>query len=87
MDFLQVMAERLEAETGETASLQIASYPAAAATTTGTLEGSPYHGELVVILVDERLFFIEALAPPDQWNDARPIFVDIVNSLSFFEPE
>ncbi|MGC9357240.1 MAG: tetratricopeptide repeat protein [Anaerolineae bacterium] len=87
MDFLQVMAERLDAETGETAEIQIAGYPAAAATTTGTLEGSPYRGELLVILVEERLFFVEALAPPDQWDNARPIFVNIVNSLSFFEPE
>jgi hypothetical protein len=41
---------------------------------------------MLIILVEERMFLIEAIAPPDQWEDFRPTFVDMVNSLTFFEP-
>jgi tetratricopeptide (TPR) repeat protein len=84
--FLQVMAGRLEAEVEEMDSIQIAGYPAAVAATSGSVEGSPYRGDLIVVLVEERFFLAEALAPPDQWDDFLPTFVDMVNSLSFFEP-
>jgi tetratricopeptide (TPR) repeat protein len=84
--FLQVMVGRLEAETGEMESVEIAGYPAAFAATSGSVEGSPYRGVLIVILVEERFFLAEALAPPEQWETFGPTFVDMVNSLSFFEP-
>ena len=86
-EYLQVMSERLEAETDQIESRQILGYPAAVAATTGTLEGSPYEGELIVILVEDTFFLAEGLAPPDQWADARPTFVDVINSLTFFTSE
>ena len=86
-EFLQAMARALDAETGEMESVEISGYPAAFAATSGSVEDSPYRGDLIIILVDERLFLAEALAPPDQWEAFRPTFVDMVNSLSFFEPD
>lgn len=86
-EFLQVMATRLEAEMGEMESVEIVGYPAAVGGTSGTLQGTPYEGDLIIILVGERIFLAEGLAPPDQWADFRPAFVDMIKSLSFFEPE
>ncbi len=86
-EFLQVMTERVEAEVTEMEDVQIAGYPAAVAATSGTVMDSPYKGNMLVILVGERFFLVEGIAPPDQWDAARPIFVDMVNSLAFFEPE
>ncbi len=86
-EYLQVMSERLEAETDQIESIQILGYPAAVAATTGTLEGSPYEGELIVILAEDTFFLAEGVAPPDQWADARPTFVDVINSLTFFTSE
>lgn len=85
-EFLQVMTERIEAEVEEIDSLQIAGYPAAIAATSGTVSDSPYRGNMIIILVEERLFLAEAIAPPDQWDTSRPTFVDMINSLAFFEP-
>jgi hypothetical protein len=86
VEFLEVMAGALEAKTEEMESVEIAGYPSAVAATFGSMGGSPYEGDLIIILVEERLFLAEALAPPDQWDDVRATFVDMVNSLSFFEP-
>ena len=85
-EFLQVMTERIEAEVEEIDSLQIAGYPAAIASTSGTVINSPYRGNMIIIVVEERLFLAEAIAPPDQWDASRPTFVDMINSLAFFEP-
>jgi tetratricopeptide (TPR) repeat protein len=85
-EFLQVMTGRVEAEVEEMDSIQIAGYPAAVAATSGTVMDSPYRGNMIIILVGERLFLAEAIAPPDQWDAFRPTFVDMINSLSFFEP-
>ncbi len=87
VEFLEVMAEALDVETGEMESVELSGYPAAVAVTSGSMDGSPYRGDLIIILVGERLFLAEALAPIDQWGSFRPTFVDIVNSLSFFEPQ
>jgi Flp pilus assembly protein TadD len=85
-EFLQVIADRIGAEVAGIESLQIADYPAAVADTSGVVLDSPYSGNMLIILVEERMFLIEAIAPPDQWEDFRPTFVDMVNSLTFFEP-
>ena len=85
-EFLQVMTERLEVEVDRMQSLQIAGYPAAVANTAGTVLDSPYSGNMIIILVEERFFLIEAIAPPDQWQGFGPTFVDMLNSLAFFEP-
>ena len=85
--FLEVLARRLEAQIDDVGNVQIGGYPAAVAATSGTLQGSSYYGDMIVIVADERLFLAEALAPPAQWDDFRPTFVDIVGSLTFFEPD
>jgi len=85
-DFLQVMTGRVEAMVEEMESVQIAGYPAAVAATSGTVMNSLYKGNMLIILVDERVVLVEGIAPPDQWDVYRPTFVDMVNSLTFFEP-
>jgi tetratricopeptide (TPR) repeat protein len=86
-EFLEVMAGRLGSETGEVSSAKIVGYPAAFAATSGTFEDSAYRGDLIIILVEERFFLAEALAPTEQCDDVRPTVVEMVNSLSFFEPQ
>ena len=83
-EFLLMMTERIEAEVEEIDSLQIAGYPAAIAATSGTVIDSPYRGNMIIILVEERLFLAEAIAPPDQWDASRLTFVDMINSLAFY---
>jgi tetratricopeptide (TPR) repeat protein len=85
-EFLQVMTERIGVEVETLEALQLAGYPAAVAATSGTVLDSPFSGDMLMILVEERIFLIEAIAPPDQWEDFRPTFVDMVNSLTFFAP-
>ncbi len=85
-EFLQVMTERTATEVEEMKSLQIVGYPAAVATTSGTVLDSPYRGNMIIILVEDRFFLAEGIAPPDQWDSFRLTFVDMINSLSFFEP-
>jgi tetratricopeptide (TPR) repeat protein len=86
-EFVQAMAEDLEAEMSEVETFEIGRYPAAAADISGTYEGTPYGGALAIILVEERAIGATALAPPDQWDGFRPTFVNMVNSLAFFEPQ
>jgi len=85
-EFLQVMTERIKAEVEGMEEVQIVGYPAAVAATSGTTMDSPYRGDMIIILVEERLFLAEAIAPPDQWEAFRPTFVDMINGLTFFEP-
>jgi len=47
---------------------------------------SPYSGNMIIILVEDRVFLAEAIAPPDQWDAFRPTFVEMINSLFFFQP-
>jgi len=84
---LEGMAKNLEAETSEIEKGQVAGYPAVLTTISGAFQGAPYQGGLVAVLVEERVVYGVALASPDQWNDIRSTFVDMVNSLSFFEPQ
>jgi tetratricopeptide (TPR) repeat protein len=86
-EFLQVIASRLGTEIGEMDSIQVAGYPAAVAATSGNVTNSPFKGNMLIILVDERVFLVDGIAPPDQWDTVRPTFVDMVNSFVFFEPE
>jgi tetratricopeptide (TPR) repeat protein len=85
--FLQVMTERVKAEVERIEEMNIVGYPAAVAATSGTTMDSPYRGDMIIILVEERLFLAEAIAPPDQWDAFRPTFVDMINGLAFFEPD
>ena len=83
---LEAIAKKLKMETGEIETGQVAGYPAALTDISGTFEDAPHKGGLVVYLVEERVVYGVALAPPDQWEAFRPTFVTMVNSLSFFEP-
>ncbi len=83
VEFLQVMTERVAAEVEEMESLQILGYPAAVAATSGSVTDSPYKGNMIMIVLGERLFLAEAIAPPDQWDAFRPTFVEMINSLTF----
>ncbi|MCP4539369.1 MAG: tetratricopeptide repeat protein [Chloroflexi bacterium] len=84
-EFLQVMTERIGAETEEIESAQIVGYPGVVAATAGTVADSPYKGNMIMIMVGEQLFLAEAIALPDQWDAFRPTFVEMINSLAFFE--
>lgn len=84
--FLQVMTGRVGAEVAQMEEVEIVGYPAAVAATSGTTMDSPYKGDMIIILVEDRLFLAEAVAPPDQWDAFRPTFVDMINGLTFFEP-
>ena len=83
---LEGMAESLEAEAGEIETGQIAGYPAVLTDISGDSDGVPYEGGLAAVLLEDRCIYGVAIAPPDQWEAFRPIFVDMLNSLSFFEP-
>jgi tetratricopeptide (TPR) repeat protein len=83
---LEGMAQNLEAETGEIEQGKVAGYPAALTTISGAFHGASYQGGLAAVLVEERVVYGVALAPPDQWDDVRTTFIDMVTSLSFFEP-
>jgi tetratricopeptide (TPR) repeat protein len=85
-EFLRVMTERVKAEVEKMEEVEIVGYPAAVAATSGTTMGSPHRGDMIIILLEERLFLAEAIAPPDQWDAFRPTFVDMINGLAFFEP-
>jgi hypothetical protein len=42
---------------------------------------------MAIVLVEERVIMALSMAPPERWETFRPVFVDMVNSLLFFEPE
>ncbi len=83
----EAMAESLGVEGDEIESFNNAGYPAAAADISGTASGASFEGAMVIVLVDERIVYAIALSPPDQWAGYRSTFVDMINSLTFFEPQ
>jgi hypothetical protein len=83
--FVQAMAAAFDAEVGGVETGQIAGYPTAYANISGVYEGATYKGGLAAVLVEERVVGAYSMAPPDQWGAVRPIFSDMLNSLSFFE--
>jgi hypothetical protein len=84
-EYLQVMTQRVKAEVQRMDQVQIVGYPAAVAAVSGTTLGSPHRGDMIMILLEDRVFLAEAVAPPDQWDAFRPTFVDMINSLTFSE--
>ena len=81
----EAMADLFDMEGEEIETFEIAGYPAAASDISGTYDDTPFEGAIAVVLVEERLVYGVALGPSAQWGDIRPTFVDMVNSLSFFE--
>jgi tetratricopeptide (TPR) repeat protein len=87
VEFLQGMAEDLEAETGEVETGNLQGYPAALIQISGDFDEVSYIGVLGAIVVEERVIGATAMAQPDQWDGFNPTFMTMFNSLSFFEPE
>ena len=83
----EALADLLGAEGEEIETFKIEGYPAAASDVSGTYDDTPFGGAMAVVLVEERLLYGIAVAPPDQWEAFRPTFVHMVKSLSFFEPD
>jgi hypothetical protein len=53
----------------------------------GTLEGVEVKGRSVGALVTpKQMFTIAAFAPADKWEELRPYFEAVLDSISFFEP-
>ena len=79
----EAMVDLIGAEGKDMETFAIAGYPAAASDISGTDDDTPYEGGIAVVLVEGRLLYGVALAPPDQWATFRSTFVNMVNSLSF----
>jgi tetratricopeptide (TPR) repeat protein len=86
VEVAEAMATAFDAEVGGVEAGQIGGYPAAYANISGDRAGAPYTGGLVAILVEERLIGAYIMTHTDLWGDVRPVFSDMLDSLSFFEP-
>jgi tetratricopeptide (TPR) repeat protein len=85
-EFLQVMADDIEAETDELGTGIIGGFPGAVTEISGTYEETPYRGAFAIIVVDERIVGVSAMALPDQWDAFHPIFANMLTNISFFKP-
>lgn len=85
-DIVRALAENMEAEVLGVDEGTINGLPAALADVTGTMDETSYQGFITVIIVEDRLFGIFAMAPPDQWESFDPIAWEMTKSLSFFAP-
>jgi tetratricopeptide (TPR) repeat protein len=79
----QAMADLIDAEGDEIQTFEIAGYPAAASDISGADDDTPFEGAIAVVLVEDRVLYGLALAPPDQWEASRSTFVSMINNLSF----
>ncbi len=84
--FVTAMAESFDAQVSNIETGEIAGYPVAYANISGTYLDVPYTGGLVAILVDGRLIGGYAMAAPEHWGTVRPVFSDMLDSMTFFEP-
>jgi tetratricopeptide (TPR) repeat protein len=85
-EFLQAMADDLDAETSEPGTGTIGGFPGAVAEISGSHGETPYRGALAIILVEERVFGGFAMALSDQWDAFYPVFADMLTNVSFFKP-
>ena len=86
IDILQAMADGIGAEVGATQTATIDGYPSALVEISGDLDDASFEGALAIIVVDDRLIVVVGLALPDQWDAFFSTFLDMINSLTFFEP-
>ncbi len=84
--YVTAIATKLEAELGNIETGEIAGYPVAYGNISGLYEGIPYTGGLAIIRVDNRVILAYAMAAPDLWSTVRPLFSDMLDSMTFFEP-
>ena len=85
-EILEAMADGLEAEMGEVQTARLAGYPSVLADVSGSADDTPFEGTLAIVIVEERLVAVFGLGKVGQWAALRPVYIDMVNSLSFFEP-
>lgn len=85
VDIVEALSEQLDAEIDTTQTATLDGYPSALAEVSGDYDGVPFKGALVVVIVDERMIGVFGLAVPDQWDAFFSTYLDMVNSLSFFE--
>ena len=85
-DFVTALAVQFDAELGAVELGAVDGRPAAYVNMTGELTGMPYTGALAIIQVDDRLVGAYALAAPEQWGEVRPLFSDMLDSMTFFAP-
>jgi hypothetical protein len=52
----------------------------------GTQDGVAVKGRMVSGLFNNQIFAILGLGPADKWEEIRPYFEGVMNSMSFFEP-
>ncbi|MBN1262592.1 MAG: tetratricopeptide repeat protein [Anaerolineae bacterium] len=83
--FVQAMAEALNVQVVNIEPGQLSGYPAAVADI--TTESPVVQGVISIVVVDGRGVSGIAMAPEDQWDDLRPIFLSMFQGLSFFLPE
>jgi hypothetical protein len=86
-EVLEAGAAALDGEAGEIETGEIDGYPAALTDISGSYKGSPYEGSLAIVVVEDWAVQVTGMGPSGQWDDFHPIFVDMLNSLLFFEPE
>jgi len=85
-EILLALAEEIDAEVGTPQAGTIDDYPASIAGISGDMDGTSFEGALAIVIVDDRVIGVFGLALPDQWDAFFPIYLDMANSLSFFEP-
>jgi nitrate reductase NapE component len=68
-------------------SIKVDGVSAVSLDASGTLEGVEIKGRSVGALVTpKQMFTIAAFAPADKWEELRPYFEAVLDSISFFEP-
>jgi tetratricopeptide (TPR) repeat protein len=84
-DILEASVDGIGAEIDATQTATLDGYPSTLGEISGDANGVSFRGALVVVVVDERVIIVFGLALPDQWDAFFPTYLDMVNSLSFFE--
>jgi tetratricopeptide (TPR) repeat protein len=85
-DILEALIEQIGAEIDSTQTATLDGYPSSMSEISGDFDGASFKGALAVVIVDERIIGVFGLALPDQWDAFFPTYLDMINSLSFFEP-
>ncbi|MCP4535583.1 MAG: tetratricopeptide repeat protein [Chloroflexi bacterium] len=82
-EFLTAAVENMGADMGEIESGMIGGYPAVLTDILGDFDETPYRGGLSIIIVEDSVLGVTAMASPEQWDAFRSTFLTMVNSLSF----
>ena len=85
-DILEALTDQIGAEIDSTQTATLDGYPSAMSEISGDFDGVSFKGALAVVIVDEKVIGVFGLALPDQWDAFFSTYLDMINSLSFFEP-